>query len=1119
MTNTSTVGANNLSYTVESNTTNAAVTINPNGAGNNCTSIAAGSSCVFTASIESGSNPGSFTVLASGTASGSSLKNLWVKAKTTVGIKSDFTAAVNVTIGLVSIPTNSYQLYLLPTNQTLNTSTESQSVLFSVLIESTTTAPLNLTNADGTTLSPSPVLISPTPSSGIYVAGSVATFSVSYLPSAQTGTSTLVASSASCSGNNCSNQASVNFVESGAGILTIAPSNVNLSPSYTTQVYTLTNTGGANISVTLPSVSAPFSLVSNCGNSPFSLAPAPGAGSSCTYTLTYTPGATYGTESFPISYSNGIGGTATTSFSISYTTSANIVINSVSLNPAESAGNGSSSSPFYIESQTNPESLTLTYVNKGYVDAESFTITSGSALIPSGYSIESNNCINAYLESGESTSCSVVLNVTTTTAQTQNLSLAASSLAAAWTDVSGNYTNHAINWDNNGTSQNMVYLAIFSQYTIMAYLSSESNAANQINQIESNSTFYLYYIISGGYPGQSFTFIPILGGNMTSPASSCTVRGGGVTPSCYMPVNSGTDIGNTNVDFGNNNGVTPVPSSANIYVGPAGVVATLSQIAESVVSFNGVANNTNFYIFLNFYGGISGDTQTVTPVLPSGMVAISSPFNCTLTNPSPESCVLEVNSGTAGAGAKSITFSSTVGTVAPLNFNLVTYWTQISGGSNQPGGYGYYGPFGPYNSISPSSLLITDINGYIWSYANESWTQLTSSTAYSNLGGSDVTQASTPNAIVTEQTPADYIWAYTNESWLQLTDASFAPGQVYALSSNSVPNSIFSGFTNSGPVILYHYDGSSWSSPLMGTAPAPLNLCKIVGSPSLESIVLLDSFGAGCTGTTQYTWIYSGGVWTQITQLYESATQPGSDFPNGCTSNCAILNYWSAENNTTTGNQVVGTSYINLANFATPNSIIVTTPDNNELWVWNGSNWTMLSESTSSTKPHAVSAVWGVQTINSMIVTDMANNLWTYTNGTWESLTNGTASASQPESAISVSVNSTPSNLYIVASDNQLWHYNGSWTKITGAAPAPLSVSIIAGSPTANNILVVDNSTPQQLWTYNGYAWNQRTGTSNPNQPQDAGSQGYLWTPGNPTANSIVQFDSSTNIWIGAGFQ
>jgi 6-phosphogluconolactonase (cycloisomerase 2 family) len=572
MTNTSTVGANNLSYTVESNTTNAAVTINPNGAGNNCTSIAAGSSCVFTASIESGSNPGSFTVLASGTASGSSLKNLWVKAKTTVGIKSDFTAAVNVTIGLVSIPTNSYQLYLLPTNQTLNTSTESQSVLFSVLIESTTTAPLNLTNADGTTLSPSPVLISPTPSSGIYVAGSVATFSVSYLPSAQTGTSLLVANSASCSGNNCSNQASVNFVESGAGILTIAPSNVNVSPSYTTQVYTLTNTGGSNISVTLPSVSAPFSLVSNCGSSPFSLAPAPGAGSSCTYTLTYTPGATYGTESFPISYSNGLGSTVTNSFSISYIIGANIIINSAVLNPVESAGNGSLNNPFIVQPGTPNESLILTYVNNGYTDATNFSVNAGSFL-STGYAIESTTCSGIVLESNESNSCVVVLSVYTGESRLQDLSLLNNSLNASWSDMSGSYIAESINWYNSAVSQsqNAVNLAVSPPASVTAILSSSPNGSPIITSTNPNQNIYLIYTVTGGYNGQTSTYGVSLPAGMTIVGNStCTVTVG-TTMTCIIEINTGNTASGM-LPF------TPIPISGSIPV----PVVTPSLIMQGI---------------------------------------------------------------------------------------------------------------------------------------------------------------------------------------------------------------------------------------------------------------------------------------------------------------------------------------------------------------------------------------------------------------------------------------------------------------------------------------------------------------------------------------------------------
>ena len=272
MSNTSNYNASGINYFVESNTTGANILVDPNGAGNHCTTIAANQSCVFTATIESNSTPGSFTVTAT-------TDNLQSQSGNNIADVPANQVAVN--IGLVSIPANfSSPLLLLPYNQTLNTKTTTQNILFSVFVAESSDYPLMLKNGDGSAIYPAPVLISPPPLGGAYHYGDVATFSVSYAAeSQQTGVESLVAYSTDCTGVNClSNTVYVNFVESGAGILSVSPSYTTLTPDYTSQSYTLINTGESVISVTFPPVTAPFRLVSNCGNSPFTLQPYPADG-------------------------------------------------------------------------------------------------------------------------------------------------------------------------------------------------------------------------------------------------------------------------------------------------------------------------------------------------------------------------------------------------------------------------------------------------------------------------------------------------------------------------------------------------------------------------------------------------------------------------------------------------------------------------------------------------------------------------------------------------------------------------------------------------------------------------------------------------------------------------
>lgn len=182
---------------MESNTTSGTVTPSTT----DCTSIQANASCQLPVTISSTTHPGSFVIAASGTASSNSMiKNAWVKLKVLVGMKSDFTVPVQVNIGLVNVPTNSYQLYVLPPSQTLNTSSESRVVMFSVLVESSTPIfdTLNLGSSDITATA----IGSHT---GNYSVNDVVTFSA-VLPPNQSATESFTATTNSCT-VNCSNSA------------------------------------------------------------------------------------------------------------------------------------------------------------------------------------------------------------------------------------------------------------------------------------------------------------------------------------------------------------------------------------------------------------------------------------------------------------------------------------------------------------------------------------------------------------------------------------------------------------------------------------------------------------------------------------------------------------------------------------------------------------------------------------------------------------------------------------------------------------------------------------------------------------------------------------------------
>ena len=246
MTNTSTVNGNNLVYTVPSDTnyTGVTITANPTGAGEDCTNIAAGASCTFTASIPAGSKPGSFTVLAT--------PNSAASAKTTQSGKSFQADSISVTanLGLVDVPNTQNQYYILPSDQTITANANgATTVMISVWVKQASEGLSSLRLVDETGAALSYVTVG-TPS---YALNSVNTYQVT-IPAGKT-LQHIQALSNVCetlnNGDNnytaCSNDADVNLATQGHGILSIQPTQFNLSESYESQVITLTNIGTGNV--------------------------------------------------------------------------------------------------------------------------------------------------------------------------------------------------------------------------------------------------------------------------------------------------------------------------------------------------------------------------------------------------------------------------------------------------------------------------------------------------------------------------------------------------------------------------------------------------------------------------------------------------------------------------------------------------------------------------------------------------------------------------------------------------------------------------------------------------------------------------------------------------------
>ena len=240
-------------------------------------------------------------------------------------------------------------------------------------------------------------------------------------------------------------------------------------------------------------------------------------GSSCSFKVTYDQTPPSGVFSDSISYNDGISSeTQKSNFSIEFkgAIAANVIIESATLNPIQSAGIGDAYNPYQVESNTYSR-LTLKYINIGNGDAESFTVDA-SHPIPSGYveSATASTCNNFTLESNSGNSCVIVFDVPTSQTGDASLILNNSSLPVTWVDESGMQESKSINWINSATtpstSQETVFLNIYNKTIVNAVLSSESSGVISIESVTSYTNFYLHYDMNGGYLEESYTYSPVI---------------------------------------------------------------------------------------------------------------------------------------------------------------------------------------------------------------------------------------------------------------------------------------------------------------------------------------------------------------------------------------------------------------------------------------------------------------------------------------------------------------------------------------------------------------------------------------------------------------------------------
>ena len=313
-------------------------------------------------------------------------------------------------------------------------------------------------------------------------------------------------------------------------------------------------------------------------------------------------------------------------------------------------GNGESANSSFAVESGNAATILVTYTNTGNGAAYNFSVESVSGF-SSGYSITSSTCNGVLLESANTVgnTCTVALNVPTSQSTEKDLSLASNSIAVSWSDESGIFTKQEIDWNNSNvtptTIQNTIYVNIYNTGSVVTCASLESGQCSAFESIVANTNFYLYYTLSGGYPEETFIFLPTYN---ESRVGICSLTGNAGTK-CNVPVNSGI-AGNGAIYFGGSStgGVTPKPESS--------VITVHSSSGSIIVTTHYLANNgtTMQAESFNIVATISGSNITSQTVSVSNLSTFEAAGVVITSNPSP--CILQNNTGSP---VVSCTFSVT----------------------------------------------------------------------------------------------------------------------------------------------------------------------------------------------------------------------------------------------------------------------------------------------------------------------------------------------------------------------------------------------------------------------------------------------------------------------------
>ena len=428
---------------------------------------------------------------------------------------------------------------------------------------------------------------------------------------------------------------------------------------------------------------------------------------------------------------------------------------------------------------------------------------------------------------------------------------------------------------------------------------------------------------------------------------------------------------------------------------------------------------------------------------------------------------------------------------SPSTASKTSNWSQITGGANAPKFVGAV-----YGLSTTQSIIMSDQSGYIWSYSNGNWAQLTN-------GGSNQPESLSisqwrgaisgiPTATSMVMVDNGNLWTYNGELWTSLTGGVNQPESNVTVFGLPTPESIVMTSYNNSTSVLWTYSHDVWESLNGDGNSAPANSSIVYGIPTPESIVVVDYTNY------QALWAYSNGIWESLTGM-------------------------------TNGPDLVADVY----GSATPNSIVMK-DDNNTLWAYTGNNnWESLTGG--SNEPPDVATVYGLATPETLVMKDSDGILWTYTNKKWESITGG---GYGPQDVFSVFGTPTPESIVMIDNTETLWTYNnGTWDNVSlnqfpvvwygvvglsfynsntvGACATRRGLGSpygcgsdynqVFGLPVPDYIVMTDIN--NFLWTFDGSKWSQQA------NDLDA-PENVQYVAGLPTTESMVEVDGKNQLWI-----